>query len=126
LSDSGLDCDEVDLWAARCGLLHAQIMDSRHARQGKARHVWYHIGPGNRYFVPIHEASKQAPVTISIDVLVAAFRRATDRFFEAIEGDHSLEKQVWPRAERYFDEVRVYAGPGEHRWSMETIPTIYG
>ena len=125
LPDSHLDCDADDLWAARCGVVHSQIMDSRKAREGRARHIWYHIGPGNRYFIPIHEVSKQQPLTISIDVFVAAFRQATKRFFEAIERDSEIEKRVWPRAQRDFDEVRVFGRPGEAGLSVHTIPTFY-
>src|SRR5437773_3688345 len=46
LPDSGLPCTAVDLYAARCGLVHSQNVDSRLARQGSARHLWYHLrGP---------------------------------------------------------------------------------
>lgn len=110
LPDSGLDCDEVDLWAARCGLLHAQIMDSRLARQGQARHIWYHVGPDNRFLIPIQQSSQQLPVTVSLELLAAAFRRATERFFARIEEDRDLEKRVWSRAGLYFDEVRMRTG----------------
>ena len=126
LPGSGLDCDEADLWAARCGLVHSQIMDSRTARQGKARHIWYHVGPGNRYFIPIHQHSKQLPATIGLDQLVAAFRRGTERFFERIEQDPELRTRIWRRAQRYFDEVRVIGNADRPGVSVETIPTIYG
>lgn len=126
LPDSGLDCDEADLWAARCGLVHSQIMDSRIARQGRARHIWYHVGPGNRSFIPIHETSKQLPATISLGQLVAAFRRGTERFFERIERDSELRARVWQRAHRYFDEVRVLGSTGGSGVSVETVPSIYG
>jgi hypothetical protein len=39
LPDAGLECDDSDLWAARCGLVHSQIVDSRRARKGAARHL---------------------------------------------------------------------------------------
>jgi hypothetical protein len=107
LPDAGLACDEADLWAARCGLVHAQIMDSQSARHDRARHIWYHVGPGNQLLIPIHEVSRELPVTISVETFVAAFRSATERFFERIEQDGGLERRVSARASRYFDEVKA-------------------
>jgi hypothetical protein len=126
LPGSGLDCDEADLWAARCGLVHAQIMDSRSARQGHARHIWYYVGPGNCYLIPIGEKGQKSPVTLDIDVLVDAFVRATRRFFDAIETDRELERVVWPRAARYYDEMQVFGRPGDEGSWVATIPPDFG
>ena len=127
LPDAGLDCNEHDLWAARCALVHTQTIDSRHAREGKARHIWYYVGPGNRFLIPVHPGFRQQqPITVHIDALASAFRRATERFFGAIEADPALEKQIWPRAQQYYDEVRAHGKPGNDNSWVETIPTIYG
>ena len=125
LPDSGLDCDEADLWAARCGLVHGQVMDSRIARAGKARHVWYYVGPGNRYLMPLHEQSREMPTTLHIDVLVVAFHRAIDRFFDAIEREPELQRVVWARVNRYFDDVRAHGRPGGEGSWVETVPAVF-
>jgi len=125
LPDSGLECTEADLWAARCGLVHSQIMDSKFARKGGARHLWYHLGPGNLFLIPIGEQSKALPVTISIDQLFAVFRRGIERFFEQIENDAALEEIVFSRERRYYDEVRCIGKPGQDGSEVQTIPTVF-
>lgn len=125
LPDSNLECTTDDLWAARCGMVHAQLMDSRHARQDKARHFWYYVGPKNRYLIPMSEGGQKKPLTLHIDVLVQAFKLSTKRFFDAIENDPALRALVWPRAERYYDEVSVHGEPGTEGSWVQTIPTVY-
>jgi hypothetical protein len=64
--------------------------------------------------IPLHPGYRhQEPITVHIDALADAFRKATDRFFDAIERDSDLEKRIWPRAEQYYDEVRAHGKPCE-------------
>jgi len=72
------------------------------------------------------EKDQKTPKTIRIDQLVFAFRRATERYFEAIETDDALRKAIWPRAQRYYDEVRVHGAPGTDGSWVESIPTVFG
>src|SRR5207247_2169862 len=66
LPDSNLPCSAEDLYAARCGLVHSQQVDSRLAREGKARHLWYLIGPGPTCLIPFHGRSHARPVIVEI------------------------------------------------------------
>jgi hypothetical protein len=44
---SGLPCSAVDLYAARCGVLHTLTINSDLRRQGKARAILYAYGPAS-------------------------------------------------------------------------------
>lgn len=125
LPDSGLTCNADDLWAARCGVVHAQIMDSKHAQKNRARHFWYYVGPQNRYLIPMNEGNQKNPMTIPVDHLVGAFKAGTARFFDAIEKDDALRHTTWARANRYYDECAVFGVPGEEGSWVQTIPTVY-
>lgn len=101
-----LECSSADLYAARCGVLHSQAMDSRNARQGKARHICYTFGP-DKLIAPLMEASNQEPVMLDLDQFRAAVRRGVDRFLTELKRDQSLKRRVLGRAARYFDELSI-------------------
>ena len=39
-----LPCDEIDIWSARCGLLHQQMSESDLTKEGKAKEIYYTHG----------------------------------------------------------------------------------
>lgn len=41
LPNSNLDCSADDLYAARCGLLHTYMAESKASRAGKAKQTFY-------------------------------------------------------------------------------------
>ncbi len=126
LPDSNLPCTAEDLYGARCGLVHAQQVDSRPARDGKARHLWYYVGPGPICLIPFHGGEHRRPVVVETVMLSNAFHVSIDRFFAAIERDSELEKRVWARADRYFDEVLAHGEPMSDGSWVETIPPDFG
>lgn len=126
LPNSNLPCSADDLYAARCGLVHSQQVDSRLAREGRARHLWYHVGPNGVCLIPFHHGEHARPVLVEIARLANAFHASIERFFEAIESDKDLEKRVWNRAELYFDEVIAHGEPMTDGSWIETIPPDFG
>lgn len=69
LTYPGLEFNEVDLWAARCGVLHTFTSDSDLANAGKAKQLQYYTGekaaPHIQHFISFtknHEGGKHLPV----------------------------------------------------------------
>lgn len=126
LPASGLACTADDLYAARCGIVHSHQVDSRLAREGKARHVWYHVGSEGIYLIPFHLKAHVNPIVVPIDQLAAAFQQAVDKFFQDIEKDPPLAKRVWSRAGKYFEEAIAHGEPTTNGSWVETIPPDFG
>jgi hypothetical protein len=43
-----------------------------------------------------------------------------------METDRELERVVWARAARYYDEMQVFGRPGDEGSSVATIPPEFG
>jgi hypothetical protein len=92
LPDSSLSCSAMDLYSARCALLHSLSTESDLSRNGKAIEIYYAWGKGdisdlNKY---IH-LFKHKAVGIHIDELFTAFRKGIDGFIDSIKEDSAQE-----------------------------------
>jgi hypothetical protein len=105
LPDSGLQCTAEDIWAARCGLLHSSIAESRKSREGAAREISYLLNDDGQALVHVMAKTPLPAINIRIDHLIAAFRKAIDSFQSAIGQQPELARQVYERARHHF-----YAG----------------
>jgi hypothetical protein len=62
----------IDLWAARCGVLHTSTPLSALERAGKAHQIWYHLD--GRAGVNLIMASAMPPLGIDIQNIAMAFK----------------------------------------------------
>ncbi len=79
LAYPGLELNEIDLWAARCGVLHTFTSHSKLSSLGKARELKYYTGdktaPHIQQFINFtksHEDGKYLPVNY-VDLVEAVF-----------------------------------------------------
>ncbi len=86
--DGPLQLTGLDLYGARCGVLHAYRTASRLSREGKCRQVIYKYQRGGQ---PIHYRPEVDPsvVIVSIEALVEAFFSGVDRFLVDLFKDKS-------------------------------------
>lgn len=85
----------TDLWAARCGVLHAYSRHSDLSREGKARSLvyrWRHVHHPNDRLLQQH--INQGAVVVEIEALADALRHAVQGFQEDIEQDPDLRSRV--------------------------------
>jgi hypothetical protein len=103
LPESGILCTALDLYSARCGILHSMTAESRAIRTGNAKRVFYAWGTHrfedlqqilNRIGEPI--------VALQVDALIKAFRIAIDKFVEASEHDADLGRRINSRLNKVF------------------------
>jgi hypothetical protein len=104
-----LGCTSLDLYAARCGVLHTYSAESDLERKGKARRLVYEwrTGPRANAVLPI----PQGAVVIEVEALRDAIREAVRRFIVDSEMDPAMRERVqahlpsmlcyapWPRLE---------------------------
>ena len=85
----------ADLWAARCGVLHAYSRHSDLSRQGQARSLvyrWRHVHHPNDLLLQQHV--NDGAVVVEIEALADALRHAVQRFQEDIERNPNLRARV--------------------------------
>lgn len=106
---NGLDeARGVDLYAARCGLLHANTADADLVANGKARRVFY-AGSGQiaddlrKYY---RRSGVDACVVI-MNELAHAFLIGAHRFIDRVGVDPAMERRVRSRSALWF----TYEGP---------------
>lgn len=94
----------VDLYGARCALLHSYGITSRMSRDGKSRKVFYWDKP----FPPIdYPEAKNDIVFISISALKEAFFTGVDAFLAATFMDNEKTKLVEARLRGFLLEYQV-------------------
>ena len=107
LPDARLECSAEDLYAARCGLLHTCMAESRRSRRGKARQVWYAWGDASAEELQARIDGADVPpaVAVHVDDLSAAFRLGIERFRQSILDDSEKANLVCERAGKFFGNL---------------------
>jgi hypothetical protein len=77
----------LELYGARCGLLHSYGIKSRISSAGAGREIGYFSGPDAGPQVRADPAICPSLVMVSVGGLVAAFFRGIDRFLIEVFGD---------------------------------------
>jgi hypothetical protein len=107
LPGTQLACSAGDLYAARCGLLHAYIAESRLSLEEKARQIWYAWGDASAEDLQaiIDVADVPTAVAVHVDDLSAAFRLGIERFKRAALDDPERTNRVYDRAFNFFGNL---------------------
>lgn len=93
----------LDLYAARCGILHTYTMDSRLSTKGRARRILYAWGDKNPdEAMKLLRALERSEVMIKIEALFSAFLHSIEALGKAIEDDPKLAALVAQRGQKLF------------------------
>ena len=108
LPDSGLNCSAIDLYAARCAILHSYTAQSLLSRAGKARKIYYVWGSTagdelQKYIDLSYESGKT--IALSINMLNEAFKTGVKRFTRALNKNSSLSKLVSKRSDKFLVSI---------------------
>ena len=90
----------VDLYGARCGILHTSSSSSRLGRKGIAREIWYEFR--RRSAVNLSLNASGLPLLIDVDQFADAFQSGADQFIVDIRGDSSRLARAEGRAGQFF------------------------
>jgi hypothetical protein len=98
-----LEVSGLDLYAARCGILHTYTMDSPLSTTGRARPIVYAWG-GKNPDEPMNllRALGRPEVMIKIETLFSAFLHGIESFEKALNDDPKLESLVGQRGQKLF------------------------
>ena len=105
LSAKPLRCTALDLYSARCGLVHTLTPDSRLVQQGKCRQIAYAWGTTNsgdldELIARTNWSSKL--VAVHVEELYEAWRLGLLAFTEELENNPEKAAVVYERATKFF------------------------
>ena len=103
------NCSAIDLYAARCSILHGLAWESDLSKSGKAKSLMYAMGK-NTGAVPELSTkvfSDEHLVCIHVDKLIADLKAGVQEFFEEVSKDPNLSAQVKAASGKTYAAVPV-------------------
>ena len=105
-----LACTAVDLYAARCGLLHTFTPDSKLSSEGEARRICYAWGTATAEDLQRATASMNATdryVAVHVEGLYEGWRLGLRLFTEEIGKGAVRKSRVYAKADRFFSPLCI-------------------
>jgi len=104
LPDPNIKCEAIDLYAARCAVVHSYSFSSKLSTEGKAKEIYYSWGKANIKSLQndIDRRSKKIAVAIHINDFLKTFKEGIEKFKLSIKSDKEKEKIICDRARKYF------------------------
>ena len=107
-----LACTSLDLYAARCGLLHTFTPDSRLSIEGKARRICYAWGTASvqnlQRTIDLMNKSSEI-VAVHVNELYEGWRLGLSAFVTELESDLTRKARVYEKAGKFFGELGIDA-----------------
>ena len=106
LTSYPLPCNEMDLYSARCGLLHLQNSDSNLIKESKAKRLMYCWGNAESYVLQfaLDTIGKEA-IAIKIEDILNSFKLAMENCLIAIYTDKEWKEMFESKCSRLFVDV---------------------
>lgn len=109
--ESRLSVSGLDLYAARCGILHTYTMDSRLSAEGKAKRILYAWGDRSpEKPMELLKALGFRERVVRIEDLAAAFFDGIDAFSTTLGKDKNLASVVQRRSRKLFRDQQSFPG----------------
>lgn len=102
---SPLPCNGMELYAARCALLHTGTAESRLSRRRAARQIWYYGSGRSQEFLNQEITDRTDVVGVRVVELVEAFAGGATRFADALAADDTLGNRARERAKLWLQWV---------------------
>jgi hypothetical protein len=98
----------IDLYSARCGILHTAMAPSELVDSGKARELWYQFRGESHVNLIVN--LPQPPVLIDVEEMASAFSSGVEQFIQEMLDDAAMGKRAEGKANRFF-RPGLLAGP---------------
>ncbi|MFC2083382.1 hypothetical protein ACFLSG_05055 [Candidatus Bipolaricaulota bacterium] len=106
LPDPNMGVTSIDLYGARCGLLHNLSPSSDLSESGEAKEVMYAWGSKSANEAQtVIDCYSPGWIALHTDTLFGAFRRGLDQFFAEEEDDAARQTLLASRAQLVFEAV---------------------
>ncbi|MEQ8924324.1 MAG: hypothetical protein RLO81_00850 [Fulvivirga sp.] len=105
LKNTSIECSSVDLYAARCGILHGFISESDLSNKKEAKQILYAFGEvpldSLKDIISITNRKKEC-VAVKLEDLFLAFRQGISNCYLELNNDPNWLKQFEEKAAKYF------------------------
>ena len=104
LPNPNIKCRAIDLYAARCAIVHSYSFSSMLSKDGEAKEIYYSWGKANIKSLQndIDRRLKKSAIAIHINDFLEVFKEGVEKFKVSIKNDKEKEKIVCGRAKKYF------------------------
>ena len=104
LPNPNIKCRAIDLYAARCAIVHSYSFSSVLSKDGEAKEIYYSWGKANIKSLQndIDRRLKKNVAAIHINDFLEAFKKGIEKFKLSIKTDKKKEKIVCERVKKYF------------------------
>jgi hypothetical protein len=94
LPELNIDLTAMDIYGARCGVVHTYAPTSDLSRDGRAKLVVYKWRKGHRPDDPVLAERARAATVVELEDLIEALDRAVERFERQIDADVALRARI--------------------------------
>jgi len=117
LRSANLPCSALELYGARCGLLHTYSPRSHISSKGDVAEIWYtfHDHEADMLRESVRKRDLKQVVVLSLDSLTTAIAKGLTAFISDLESDQSLTQWATSKAKQTFqfmesvgDELRPF------------------
>ena len=104
LPNPNIKCKAIDLYAARCAIIHSYSFSSELSKKGEAKEICYSWGKANVELLQndLDRRYKNPAIAIHINDFLEAFKEGIEKFKLSIKNDKEKVKIVCDRANKYF------------------------
>ncbi|HUB63644.1 MAG TPA: hypothetical protein VL996_04235, partial [Methylocella sp.] len=123
-ADFNMDCQKrlgvsgIDLYAARCGIVHSYTMDSDLSQKGQACRIFYAWGNADiEEPKQVLQSLGRTEKILKIEALFEAFAHSVETFGERLEHDQNFLSLVLERSRKLFcDQPFFPTDKNRHLW----------
>ncbi len=104
LPSPNIKCEAIDIYAARCAIIHSYSFSSKLSKKGEAKEICYAWGKANVELLQndLDRRYKKPAIAIHINDLLEAFKKGIEKYKLSLKNDREKEKIVCSRANKYF------------------------
>lgn len=95
-----VDLPGIDLYGARCGVLHVSSAKSTLGQEGKAREIWYQFR--GLHGLNLATNTPKPALGLDVELLVVAFEKGSHCFLEELQQDQAMYALAEERAQGFF------------------------
>ena len=101
-----LNCSAVDLYNARCGILHNNSPDSNLSNIKKAKLIYYVWKIEKEWLQDfVNKNEKEEVVVVQVSELFTVYKQGIERFFSEIEESIDLKEKILNNSGRVFTNI---------------------
>jgi len=103
-----LSCSSLELWGARCAILHTFTAESNYSQRGQAKEVYYaHSGAQAADLAAVNAHLNRNAIVITIEDLMTGFYQAVLRYLIDVDNDPKRKAIVEAQAGLWFGDTKA-------------------